>query len=116
MGTKAEPIGCLQVKQLGDKNMRKICGIVVLSGLLALPVAAQAQGIAGGAEHGAHEGERAAGPVGAVVGGVVGGVAGGVSGVLGLDQAPRFHEYVVHEHRSSYRYDQPVAVGAELPP
>ncbi len=35
---------------------------------LALPLAAQAQGVPGGAVHGFHEGNRIAGPVGAVVG------------------------------------------------
>lgn len=76
---------------------------------------AQAQGIVGGAQQGAEDGARAAGPVGSVVGGVVGGVAGGVSGLLGLDQRPRFHEYVVREKRPSYTYSGNVVVGAELP-
>ncbi|MDB5643301.1 MAG: hypothetical protein JWN07_2618 [Hyphomicrobiales bacterium] len=76
---------------------------------------AHAQGIVGGAEQGARDGGRAAGPVGSVVGGVVGGVAGGVSGLLGLDQRPRFREYVVREGRPSYRYEGDLAVGAELP-
>jgi hypothetical protein len=81
--------------------MNKVCGIAVLSGLLALPVAAQAQGVVGGSERGAAEGGAAAGPVGAIVGGVLGGVTGGVAGVLGVDERPRFHDYVVHEHRAS---------------
>jgi hypothetical protein len=76
---------------------------------------ASAQGIVGGAERGSADGARAAGPIGGVVGGVVGGVAGGVSGLLGLDQRPRFHEYVVREARPSYRYEGNVAIGAELP-
>jgi hypothetical protein len=54
--------------------------------LLAMPFAAQAQGIPGGAAHGYHEGDRIAGPVGAVVGTAVGGVIGGVEGVFGLDR------------------------------
>ena len=78
--------------------------------------AAQAQGVPGGAAQGAREGERAAGPVGAVVGGVVGGVAGGVAGVLGVDQRPRFRDYVIHEHLPSYRYPADVRVGVVLPP
>lgn len=52
------------------------------------PVAAQAQGVPGGAAHGFHEGGRIAGPVGAVVGWAVGGVIGGVEGVLGVDPRP----------------------------
>jgi len=95
--------------------MNKKMGIAVLSGLLTLPLAAQAQGVIGGGERGAAEGGAAAGPVGAVVGGVVGGVTGGVAGVLGADESPRFHDYVVRSHRSSYRYADPVAVGAMLP-
>ncbi|MBX9739139.1 MAG: DUF1236 domain-containing protein [Beijerinckiaceae bacterium] len=75
----------------------------------------QAQGIVGGAQQGSAEGSRAAGPVGGIVGGVVGGVAGGVAGLLGIDQRPRFREYVVSERRPSYRYDGSVVVGAELP-
>ena len=69
----------------------------------------------GGVERGAREGERAAGPVGAIVGGTVGGVVGGVAGVLGVDQRPRFHRYVVEERRPSYRYEGDVRVGAVLP-
>jgi len=83
--------------------------------LLALPFAASAQGVVGGASEGAHEGNHAAGPVGAVVGGAAGAVGGGVAGLLGVDQQPRFHAYVQREHRRSYSYDRPVAVGAELP-
>jgi hypothetical protein len=83
--------------------------------LLALPFAASAQGVIRGAAEGANEGNRDAGPVGAVVGGAVGAVTGGVAGVLGVDQKPRFRDYVAHEHRGSYAYDRPVAVGSELP-
>jgi hypothetical protein len=57
----------------------------VLFALVALPLAAQAQGVPGGAAHGFHEGNRIAGPVGAVVGTAVGGVIGGVEGVLGIN-------------------------------
>ena len=60
----------------------------VLLAVLALPVAAQAQGVPGGAAHGFQEGNRIAGPVGAVVGTAVGGVIGGVEGVLGINQRP----------------------------
>ena len=78
--------------------------------LVALPVAAQAQGVPGGFAHGAYEGNRRAGPVGAVVGAAVGGVIGGVEGVLGVDrayyqpavEAPRYRVYrqrrVVRSH------------------
>ena len=82
---------------------------------LALSSAAQAQGVVGGAQRGAEEGAAAAGPVGGVVGGVLGGVVGGVTGLLGVDQRPRFRQYVVREGRPSYRYREDVRVGAVLP-
>lgn len=82
---------------------------------LALSSAAQAQGVVGGAQRGAEEGAAAAGPVGGVIGGVLGGVAGGVAGLLGVDQRPRFRQYVVREGRPSYRYREDVRVGAVLP-
>jgi hypothetical protein len=56
--------------------------------MIAAPLAAQAQGVPGGAAHGFHEGNRIAGPVGAVVGTAVGGVIGGVEGVLGIRHQP----------------------------
>jgi hypothetical protein len=94
---------------------RSIYAVAVFMTALTVPVVAQAQGVPGGIERGAHEGNREAGPVGAVVGGVVGGVLGGVAGILGVDQRPRFHEYVVGRRHPSYRYEQPLRVGAELP-
>jgi Protein of unknown function (DUF1236) len=95
--------------------IRRFIGIAALAATVALPAVAQAQGVPGGIEHGSREGERAAGPVGAVIGGVVGGVVGGVNGVLGVDQRPRFHSYVVEQRRPSYRYGEDVRVGAVLP-
>src|ERR1035438_20976 len=62
-------------------------GVLVV---LAMPLAAQSQGVIRGAEEGAATGSRAAGPVGGAVGGVVGGVeggiVGGVKGILGIPQ------------------------------
>ena len=55
------------------------------------------------------------GPVGAVVGGAVGAVTGGVAGVLGIDQRPRFRQYVVEQHHPSFHYREPVHVGVVLP-
>jgi hypothetical protein len=91
--------------------------ITLALGATAMTSAAFAQdrGVPGGIERGAREGERAAGPVGAIVGGTVGGVVGGVAGVLGVDQRPRFHRYVVERHYPSYRYEGEVRVGAVLP-
>jgi hypothetical protein len=82
---------------------------------LALPFAARAQSVMSGVAEGAHEGDRAAGPVGAIVGGAVDTVGGGASGLPGADQQPRFRAYGAHEHRPSYAYGRPVAVGSELP-
>jgi hypothetical protein len=95
--------------------IRRFIGITALVAVIAIPVVAQAQGIPGGVERGSREGERAAGPVGAVVGGVIGGVVGGVNGVLGVDERPRFHNYVVERHHPSYQYREDVRVGAVLP-
>src|SRR5436305_5916894 len=65
----------------------------VFFAMLAAPLAAQAQGVPGGAAHGFHEGNRIAGPVGAVVGTAVGGVIGGVEGVLGVNPRPAAYSY-----------------------
>jgi hypothetical protein len=82
---------------------------------LAMSAGARAQGIPDGADHGARVGEHDAGPVGAIVGGVVGGVIGGVNGVLGIDDRPRFHNYVAERHYPSYQYSGEVRVGGVLP-
>ena len=88
----------------------------VLFALLAAPMAAQAQGVPGGAAYGFHEGNRIAGPVGAVVGTAVGGVIGGVEGVFGINHQhraaytefeaappPRAYRYKVRRHKVSHR-------------
>jgi uncharacterized protein YcfJ len=72
---------------------------------------AQNGGAAAGATTGAVGGAVVGGPVGAVVGGVAGAVVGG----LADRDEPRFREYVVKEHRPSYRYSEQVRVGATLP-
>lgn len=95
--------------------IQRLLGAAAIVATLATPAIAQAQGVPGGIDHGAREGERAAGPVGAIVGGTIGGVVGGVAGVLGVDQRPRFHSYVVEQHRPSYTYRDDVRVGAVLP-
>ena len=93
----------------------KLLGSMMLLAALALPMAAQAQGTVRGAQEGAVQGDRAAGPVGAVVGGAVGAVAGTVGGILGVEDRPRFREYVIRERHPSYRYDNDFRVGAMLP-
>jgi len=82
---------------------------------LALPAIAQAQGTVRGAEEGAEQGGRAAGPLGAIVGGAIGAATGTVGGILGIEDRPRFREYVVRERRPSYRYSEDLRVGAVLP-
>jgi hypothetical protein len=95
--------------------MKRTFLAAMLATTLLIPAAAMGQGVPGGIERGARDGERAAGPVGAIVGGTIGGVVGGVAGVLGVDQRPRFHSYVVERHYPSYTYDGDVRVGADLP-
>jgi len=95
--------------------IRNAIGAAFLAVAIIAPLSASAQGVPGGIERGARDGERAAGPVGAIVGGTIGGVVGGVTGILGIDQRPRFHSYVVEQRRPSYRYQGDVRVGAELP-
>ncbi len=88
--------------------------LTTLLATLALPMAAQAQGTVRGAQEGAAQGNHDAGPVGAVVGGAIGAVAGTVGGILGVEDRPRFHDYVVHERLPSYRYNGSFVVGAVL--
>jgi hypothetical protein len=99
--------------------MKQLLAAVLSAAILGLPMTAAAQGVARGAAEGSAAGSSAAGPVGGAVGGLVGGVVGGVTGavggILGVDQRPRFREYVVSERRPSYSYREEVRVGAELP-
>jgi hypothetical protein len=83
--------------------------------IATLPYAAHAQGTIRGAEEGAAAGDRAAGPVGAIVGGAVGAATGTVGGILGVEERPRFREYVIREHRPSFRFGGDVRVGEVLP-
>lgn len=95
----------------------KILTSTVLLATLLLSGAALAQGTVRGAAEGADDGARAAGPVGAVVGGAIGAVAGTIGGILGVDDRPRFREYVVKERdtRPSYQYSEELRVGTVLP-
>jgi hypothetical protein len=88
---------------------------MVLLATLALPMIAKAQGTVQGAHDGAAVGGRAAGPVGAIVGGAVGAVTGTVGGILGVEQRPRFREYVIRERRPSYHYSDELRIGVVLP-
>ncbi|HKD28607.1 MAG TPA: DUF1236 domain-containing protein [Xanthobacteraceae bacterium] len=83
--------------------------------VVSLPFAAYAQGTIRGAEEGAAAGGRAAGPLGAIVGGTVGAATGTVGGILGVEERPRFREYVIREHHPSFRYGGEVRIGEVLP-
>jgi len=87
----------------------------MLLALLAVPMAAHAQGTVRGMDRGAAEGNREAGPVGAVVGGTIGAVTGTIGGILGVEDRPRFHEYVVRQRHPSYRYEGDLRIGVALP-
>ena len=91
--------------------LKNIIATTALVTALALPSALLAQGAATGAATGAVVGGVAGGPVGAVVGAGVGAVAGGIAD----DARPRFRSYVTTQKHSSYRYDNEVRVGADLP-
>jgi hypothetical protein len=108
-----EEVGITQPMELPMQF--KFLGLTMLLATLALPMAAQAQGTVRGAQEGAREGDRNAGPVGAVVGGTIGAVTGTIGGILGVEDRPRFREYVIHERHPSYRYDNDFRVGAMLP-
>jgi hypothetical protein len=81
--------------------------------LAALPLNALAQGR--NAEEGAAAGGRAAGPPGAIIGESVGAAVDVAETILGVEERPRFREYVIREHRPSYRYREDVRVGLVLP-
>ena len=82
---------------------------------VSVPMGVHAQGTIRGAEEGAEQGARAGGPIGAIIGGAVGAATGTVGGILGIDDRPRFREYVVRERRPSYRYNEDLRVGMVLP-
>ena len=88
---------------------------VAVFGATLISTSAYAEGTLQGAAQGAEEGGRAAGPLGAIVGGAVGAATGTVEGVLGVDDRPRFREYVIRERRPSYKYSEELRVGAVLP-
>jgi hypothetical protein len=82
--------------------------LIALSG--ATPALAQS-GPATGAATGAVGGAIVGGVPGAVVGATVGAVAGGMA----EDARPRFRTYVTGQKHSSYRYQNEIRVGADLP-
>src|SRR5258707_12218588 len=107
--------GEIQPNETGA-NMNKSLLTIAALFIATLPYAAQAQGTIRGAEEGAAAGDRAAGPLGAIVGGTIGAATGTVGGILGVEERPRFREYVIREHPPSFGYQGDVAAGAVLPP
>ncbi|KQO65810.1 MULTISPECIES: DUF1236 domain-containing protein [unclassified Methylobacterium] len=93
----------------------KLLLALTAAGMLALPMAAQAQGTLRGAAEGAERGADAAGPIGGIVGGAVGAATGTVGGILGIDERPRFRSYVRERGVRSYSWGGPVQVGTVLP-
>ena len=93
----------------------KLLFALTAAGMLALPMAAQAQGTLRGAAEGAERGADTAGPIGGIVGGAVGAATGTVGGILGVDDRPRFRSYVRGRGVRSYSWGGPVQVGTVLP-
>ena len=87
-----------------------VLGTMLLALAGAAPAFAQS-GPAAGAATGAVGGAIVGGPGGAVVGATVGAVAGGIA----EDARPRFRTYVTGQRHSSYRYQNEIRVGADLP-
>ena len=88
-----------------------IAGAIVAA-VVAMPVIASAQeGAVGGAVTGGVIGGVVGGPVGAVIGATTGAAVGGIAD----DSRPRFRSYVVERHHPSYRYQNDLRVGVELP-
>jgi hypothetical protein len=105
--------GGLQFEEFMMKKAILQASLVVA--VVAFPLMAHAEGTVRGAQEGAEAGGRAAGPLGAIVGGTVGAATGTVNGILGIDDRPRFREYVVRERRPSYVVREEVRVGTVLP-
>jgi hypothetical protein len=95
--------------------MRRVLQSVVVIATLTFPALAHGHGTVRGAEEGAAAGGAAGGPIGAIVGGTVGAATGTVGAILGIDDRPRFREYVVREHVPSYTYREEIQVGTVLP-
>jgi hypothetical protein len=95
-------------------TIRVLVSLAVVA-TLAVPLTAQAQGTLRGAQDGAAAGGNAAGPIGAIVGGAVGAATGTVGGILGVEDRPRFREYVVRERHPSYTYQGDLRTGVVLP-
>ena len=91
-------------------NYKLLTGVAMAT-LLSLSATQAQNGVAAGAATGAVTGAIVGGPVGAAVGAGAGAIAGGIAD----DTRPRFRSYVTERRHPSYRYEQEVRVGADLP-
>ena len=91
--------------------MNKVAVMSVLAVLAGSTCAYAQGGAATGAATGAVGGAVVGGPGGAAVGAAVGAIAGGIAD----DARPRFRTYVTSQKHSSYRYENELRVGADLP-
>jgi hypothetical protein len=98
-------------KQEANLKRTLITGAVLAAALSISSMALAQGGVAGGAVGGAIVGGVVGGPVGAAVGAAAGATAGGIAD----DARPRFRSYVAERRHPSYRYQDEVRVGAELP-
>ena len=95
--------------------MKKIVLGTLLIALAGSTAAFAQSGAATGAATGAVGGAIVGGPPGAAVGATVGAVAGAVAGGIADDSRPRFRTYVTGQRHPSYRYENDIRVGADLP-
>lgn len=91
-------------------NFKLLTGAAAAT-LISLSAAQAQNGVAAGAATGAVTGAVIGGPVGAAMGAGAGAIAGGIAD----DSRPRFRSYVSERRVPSYRYEQEVRVGADLP-
>jgi len=94
-----------------ENIMKRVVLGTLLIALAGTPAAFAQSGAATGAATGAVGGAIVGGPPGAVVGATVGAVAGSFSD----DARPRFRTYVTGQKHASYRYQNEIRVGADLP-
>jgi Protein of unknown function (DUF1236) len=106
---------CLIKRERERDFMSKKIVLVAFLAAATLPSVTHAQGTVRGAEEGAREGYRQGGPVGEILGGAAGAVTGTIGGILGVEERPRFREYVIREGRPSHQYGGDFRVGALLP-
>jgi hypothetical protein len=91
--------------------MKKVVLGTLLIALAGSTAAFAQGGAATGAASGAVGGAIVGGPAGAAVGATVGAVAGGIAD----ESRPRFRTYVTGQRHHSYRYENDLRVGADLP-